>query len=111
LERIRLTIRQAAPDVVEAISYQIPAFKQEGILVYFAALKNHIGFYPPITGSPSLERQASKYAGEKGNLKFPLDQPMPYGLVAKIVKLKLKQNLAKAKSSCASRLRSAKSII
>jgi uncharacterized protein YdhG (YjbR/CyaY superfamily) len=95
LEQIRLTVRQAAPDAEETISYQIPAFKQATVLVYFAAFKNHIGFYPPITGSPSLARQASRYAGEKGNLKFPLDQPVPCDLITKIVKLRLRQNQAK----------------
>ena len=99
LERIRLTIRQAAPDAQEVISYKMPAFKCEGILVYFAAFKNHIGLYPPVRGDAKLEKATSIYAGEKGNLRFPLDQPIPYGLIEKIVKLRVKQNMAKARSA------------
>jgi uncharacterized protein YdhG (YjbR/CyaY superfamily) len=97
LEEIRLTIRQAAPDAQETISYKIPAFKREGILVYFAAFKKHIGFYPPIRGDAKLEKSISRYAGEKGNLQFPLDQPIPYGLIEKIVKLRVKQNKSTAR--------------
>lgn len=96
LERIRLTIHGAAPDAQETISYQIPAFKLNGALVYFAAFKKHIGFYPPISGDASLQRAVSPYAGEKGNLRFPLDQSIPYGLITRIVKLRVKQNLANA---------------
>src|SRR5689334_10961494 len=77
LEKIRLTIRQAAPDAQETISYKIPAFRFHGILVYFAAFKKHIGFYPPVRGDAKLEKSVSEYAGEKGNLQFPLDQPIP----------------------------------
>jgi len=96
LQQIRLTISAAAPDALEAISYQIPAFKLNGVLVYFAAFKNHIGFYPPVSGDAKLEKAISRYAGEKGNLRFPLDQPIPYGLIERIVKLRVKQNLQKA---------------
>jgi uncharacterized protein YdhG (YjbR/CyaY superfamily) len=96
LERVRLTIRNAAPGAQETISYQIPAFTLSGVLVYFAAFKNHIGFYPPVKGDARLEKAISGYAGEKGNLRFPLDQPIPFGLIEKIVKLRVKQNLAKA---------------
>lgn len=96
LERIRLTISTAAPDAQETISYQIPTFKLNGALVYFAAFKNHIGFFPPVSGDARLEKAISRYAGEKGNLRFPLDQPIPYGLIERIVKLRVKQNLAKA---------------
>ncbi|MFO0969969.1 MAG: DUF1801 domain-containing protein [Gemmataceae bacterium] len=96
LEKIRQTIRAAAPDAEEIISYRMPAFRQKGILVYFAAFKSHIGLYPPVSGDPRLEKAIAPYAGEKGNLRFPLDRPIPYGLIARIVKHKLKQNLAKA---------------
>lgn len=99
LERIRLTIRQAAPDAQEIISYKIPAFTLNGILVYFAAFKKHIGFYPPVRGDAKLEKAISIYAGEKGNLRFPLDQAIPYGVIEKIVKLRVKQNLSKARSA------------
>jgi uncharacterized protein YdhG (YjbR/CyaY superfamily) len=95
LERIRFTIRNAAPDAQETISYEIPTFRLNGALVYFAAFKKHIGFYPPVRGDARLEKAISTYAGEKGNLKFPLDQPIPYGLIGRIVKLKVKQNSPK----------------
>ena len=97
LERIRLTIRQAAPDAQETISYCIPAFTQDGILVYFAAFKKHIGLYPPVRGDAKLEKAVSAYAGEKGNLKFPLDQPIPYDLIQRIVRLRVKQRSSKAR--------------
>ena len=96
LERIRQTIHAAAPDAQETISYTIPAFTQSGILVYFAAFKNHIGLYPPVSGDAAIEKAIAPYAGEKGNLRFPLDQPIPYGLIERIVKLRVKQNMAKA---------------
>jgi uncharacterized protein YdhG (YjbR/CyaY superfamily) len=72
----------------------MPAFALHGILVYFAAFKNHIGVFPPLRGDAKLQAAASKYAGPKGNLKFPLDQPIPYALIARIVKSRAKQNLA-----------------
>ena len=96
LEQIRRTIRRAAPDAEEAISYQIPAFKLNGVLVYFAAFKKHIGFYPPVKGDARLMKAVSRYAGEKGNLQFPLDEEMPLDLIERIVKHRVKQNLAKA---------------
>jgi len=96
LQQMRLTISTAAPDAQEAISYQIPTFKLNGVLVYFAAFKNHIGFYPPVSGDAKLEKAISRYAGEKGNLRFPLDQPIPFDLIERIVKLRVKQNLQKA---------------
>ena len=96
LEKIRSTISRAAPTAQETISYQIPAFTLNGTLVYFAAFKKHIGFYPPVSGDASLENAVSKYAGEKGNLRFPLNQPVPYRLISRIVKLRVRQNMAKA---------------
>lgn len=95
LERIRVTIRKAAPDAKETISYRIPAFVQSGVLVYFAAFKKHIGFYPPVAGDAQLECEVSNYAGEKGNLRFPLDRPIPYDLIGQIVKLRVGRNLSK----------------
>jgi uncharacterized protein YdhG (YjbR/CyaY superfamily) len=99
LEKIRLTIRDAAPGAQETISYKIPAFKLNRILVYFAAFKNHIGLYPPVRGDARLMKAISIYAGEKGNLQFPLDRPIPYGLIEKIVKLRVKQASSKTTSS------------
>jgi uncharacterized protein YdhG (YjbR/CyaY superfamily) len=97
LRKLRSTIKQAAPpEAEELISYRMPAFRLRGILVYFAAFKNHIGMFPPIKGDARLEAAVAKYAGPKGNLKFPLDQPFPYALVTRIVKFRVKQSLAKA---------------
>ena len=97
LEKIRTTIRGAAPDAKEVISYRMPTFTQNGVLVHYAAFKNHIGLYPPVSGDAELEAALAPYAGEKGNLRFPLDHPIPYGLIERIVKHKLKQNAAKKK--------------
>ncbi|MFO0924745.1 MAG: DUF1801 domain-containing protein [Pirellulales bacterium] len=101
LEKVRATIRKAAPDAKEVISYQMPAFKQHGILVYFAAWKEHIGLYPPISGDESLQKEVAPYAGPKGNLQFPLNERIPYKLIERIVKLRVVQDnekLAKKKS-------------
>jgi uncharacterized protein YdhG (YjbR/CyaY superfamily) len=98
LRRIRKLIHSAAPDAKEVISYRMPAFKLNGVLVYFAAFKNHIGLYPPIRGDARLQKAVSPYAGEKGNLRFPLDQPIPYALIERIIELRVKQDLAKAKA-------------
>lgn len=96
LEKIRQTVRTAAPKSEESISYQIPTFKLHGNLVHFAAFNNHVGFYPPVKGDAALIAAVARYAGEKGNLRFPHDEPVPYGLIKRIVKLRVKQNLAKA---------------
>lgn len=96
LDKVRQTIRAAAPEAKETISYRMPAFKQRGILVYIAAWTNHIGLYPPISGDKTLEKAIARYAGPKGNLQFPLDEPIPYDLIEKIVKLRVKQDSAKA---------------
>lgn len=96
LQKVRETIRAAAPEATEVISYQMPAFKFKGILVYFAAWKKHIGLYPPISGDEAIEKAVARYAGPKGNLQFPLDEPIPYKLIARIVMLRVKQNEAKA---------------
>jgi len=97
LEKVRQTIRDAAPDAKEAISYRMPAFRQGGILVYFAAWAKHIGLYPPISGDKTLEKAVARYAGPKGNLQFPLDEPIPYDLIERIVKLRLKQGSKRQK--------------
>ncbi len=96
LIQVRETIRQAAPEARELISYQMPAFRQHGILVYFAAWKEHIGLYPPISGDEALEKAIAKYAGPKGNLQFPLAKPIPYALIKRIVKFRVKQDADKA---------------
>jgi uncharacterized protein YdhG (YjbR/CyaY superfamily) len=96
LKKIRMTISAAAPGAQEVISYRMPAFSRHGILVYFAAFKAHIGLYPPVSGDASLEKALSPYAGPKGNLKFPLDRPIPYALIKRVVLLRVKQDLARA---------------
>jgi uncharacterized protein YdhG (YjbR/CyaY superfamily) len=96
LRKIRATVAAAAPDASEKISYRMPAFVQDGVLIYFAAFKNHIGVFPPVSGDPRLERSLSRFMGPKGNLKFPLDEPIPYDRIKKIVALRLRQNAAKA---------------
>jgi uncharacterized protein YdhG (YjbR/CyaY superfamily) len=95
LKKIRATIRAAAPDAEEVISYRMPAFKGRGILVYFAAFKAHIGVFPPVKGDAALMKALKPFSGPKGNLKFPLEAPMPYSLLARIVKLRVKQDAAK----------------
>ena len=96
LARVREVVRAAAPDAVEVISYGIPALKGHGVLVYYAAFKQHLGFFPPVKGDARLEQAAARYAGPKGNLRFPLDQPIPYPLIARLTKLRAKQDAAKA---------------
>jgi uncharacterized protein YdhG (YjbR/CyaY superfamily) len=97
LRKIRAVIREAAPDAQETISYQMPAFKLNGNLVYFAAFKNHIGFYPIPTGIEAFKKELSAFKQGKGSIQFPLDEPIPYDLITKIVKFRVKENLAKAK--------------
>src|SRR6516165_6625985 len=92
LQKVRSTISRAAPEAKETISYLMPAFKLHGILVYFAAWEKHIGLYPPISGDRALEKAIKRYAGPKGNLQFPLDEPIPYDLIERIVKLRAKQD-------------------
>ncbi|HXN73910.1 MAG TPA: DUF1801 domain-containing protein [Candidatus Acidoferrales bacterium] len=97
LEKIRRTIRKAAPEAVEVISYQIPTFKLNGkCLVHFAAFKNHIGLFPPTPRA--FKKEVSQYAGPKGNLKFPLDKPIPLDLVKRIVIFRVKQHKKKSKN-------------
>jgi uncharacterized protein YdhG (YjbR/CyaY superfamily) len=98
LEKIRLTIRQAAPEAEEKISYKMPAFTLDGDLIYFAAFKKHIGIYPPVQGNDNLNKEISRYRGEKGNLKFPLDEPIPYALISRLVKFRVKEHIKRAAS-------------
>jgi uncharacterized protein YdhG (YjbR/CyaY superfamily) len=98
LRAVRRTVRAAAPGAHEVISYSMPALKQHGILVYFAAFARHIGFFPPIKGSARLEKAAKRYAGPKGNLRFPYDERIPYVLIAALTKLRARQDAAKGVS-------------
>ena len=97
LEKIRKTIRRAAPEAFEAISYQMPTFKLNGNLVHFAAYKNHIGFYPVPSGIEAFKGELAPYIAGKGTLRFPLDKPIPYHLIEKVVMFRVKENLAKKK--------------
>ena len=98
LEKIRSTIREAAPEAEEKISYQMPTFALMGNLIHFAAFKKHIGLYPPVEGDEKLKAETSRYKNERGNLRFPLDEPMPYGLIGRIVKFRVKEQLERAAS-------------
>src|SRR5687768_2383582 len=95
LKEIRETIRSAAPDAEETISYAIPTFKLNGNLVHFAAFKNHIGFYPAPSGIEAFKKELSGYEGAKGSVQFPLDAPMPFALITRIVKFRVKENMEK----------------
>lgn len=97
MQQIRAIILQSAPDCEETISYAMPAYKYYGILIYFAAYKNHIGFYATPTGHAKFEKQLSKYKQGKGSVQFPLNEPMPLKLIEKIVIYRIKENLAKKK--------------
>lgn len=96
LEQIRNTIRIAAPEAAEKISYAIPTFEQNGNLVHFAGYKNHIGFYPASSGIKNFQKELSAYKCSKGAVQFPLDKPLPLKLIAKIVKFRIKENAIKA---------------
>ena len=93
LEEMRNTIRKAAPEATEAISYQMPTFKLNGKnLVHFAAFKNHVGFYPIPSAIKAFERELSRYKQGKGSVQFPIDKQIPYHLVKKIVIFRVKEN-------------------
>ena len=98
LEQLRQAIKKAAPAAQEVISYQMPAYKVHGNLVYFAGYKNHIGFYPGAAGIEAFKKELSVYKGAKGSVQFPLDKSLPLSIVTKIVKFRVKQNLEKAKN-------------
>ena len=97
LKELRATMKAAAPEAGEKISYGIPTFTLNGkYLIYFAGWKNHISIYPIPTGSDAFNKQISKYVDGKGTLKFPIDKPLPLKLITKIVKLKVAENLMRA---------------
>ena len=97
LEKIRATIQQAAPDAKEAIKYGMPTFVLNGNLVHFAAYKNHIGFYPAPTGIDAFIEELAQYRTGKGTIQFPVDKPIPYDLITKVVKFRVEENLKKLK--------------
>ncbi len=98
LEKIRATIRQAAPEAQEAIKYRMPTFVLQGNLVHFAAFKEHIGLYPAPTGIIKFKDELSVYASAKGSVRLPLDEPIPYDLISRIVEYRVKENLARSQA-------------
>jgi uncharacterized protein YdhG (YjbR/CyaY superfamily) len=98
LQEIRATIREAAPDAAETISYQIPTFTLKGNLVHFAAYQRHIGFYPTSTGIEQFKNELAGYERSKGTVRFPLDKPIPFDLISRIVKFRVGENLARAEA-------------
>lgn len=97
LQKIRLIVREAAPEAKEKISYQMPTFELHGNLVHFAAFKNHIGFYPTPSGVEEFQAELAPYVSAKGSIQFPLNQPMPYELMERIVQFRVAESLEKAK--------------
>lgn len=97
LKKLRLTVRRAAPQAKEKISYGIPAFTLSGMLVWFAAFKNHIGFYPRTSAIAAFKKELSAYKGAKGSVQFPYDKPLPVALISRMVKFRVKENLSKNK--------------
>jgi uncharacterized protein YdhG (YjbR/CyaY superfamily) len=95
LKEVRATVQGAAPRAEEAISYQIPTFKLKGNLVHFAAFKNHLGFYPTSSGVAHFKAELASYETAKGSIQFPLDRPIPHGLIRRIVKFRVKENLGR----------------
>jgi uncharacterized protein YdhG (YjbR/CyaY superfamily) len=96
LQEIRRTIREAAPEAQEAIKYRMPTFTLKGNLVHFAAFKKHIGLYPTPTGVEEFKNELSAYKGAKGSVQFPLDKPIPYGLISRIVRFRVGETLRRA---------------
>lgn len=99
LQKIRATIRKAAPDAEEAIKYQIPTFVLHGNLVHFAAFEKHIGFYPTPSGILQFRDELAAYKSARGSVQFPLDAPVPYTLITRIVKFRVKENEVKRASA------------
>jgi uncharacterized protein YdhG (YjbR/CyaY superfamily) len=96
LKKIRAVIRKAAPGAGETIKYRLATFTLNGNLVHFGAFKHHIGFYPTPSGTAAFNKELAPYVYAKGSIQFPLDKPMPYGLIAKIVRFRVQENKAKA---------------
>lgn len=94
LKKVRATIRKAAPKAEESISYQIPAYKLNGVLIYFAAFKKHVSVYPAPREAKEFKKELAGYKGGKGTVQFPLDKPIPYDLITRIVKYRAAKNAA-----------------
>jgi len=98
LQDVRQTIKKAAPQAEEVISYNMPAFKLQGVLVYYAAYQKHIGFYPTPSAIKAFEKELAQYQSSKGAVQFPIDEPMPVELITKIVQFRVRENLATEKA-------------
>jgi uncharacterized protein YdhG (YjbR/CyaY superfamily) len=96
LQKIRELIQEAVPQASEKISYGVPTFTLNGNLIHFAAFKHHIGVYPPVAGDDKLDAALERYRGEKGNLRFPLDEPIPYNLIRRVVKARVQEQAARS---------------
>ncbi len=93
LKELRATVKAAAPEAKEKISYQMPTFDLKGNLVHFAAFENHIGFYPTPSGISRFKKELAIYKSAKGSVQFPIDEPLPLKLIGKIVKYRVAENL------------------
>ena len=98
LEKLRVTIKEAAPQANEVISYGLPAFKLNGMLVWFAAHSKHIGFYPGASGIEAFKKDLSGYKSSKGSVQFPFDKPIPYDLITRMVNFRVFENLERLKT-------------
>ena len=98
LRKIRAIVREEAPGASEKISYRMPAFFLGGALIYYAPFKHHVGIYPPVKGDAKLNKILARHRGEKGNLKFALDEPMPYDLIRQVVQCRLREHKARSTS-------------
>jgi uncharacterized protein YdhG (YjbR/CyaY superfamily) len=105
LQQLRQAIKDAAPDAEECISYQMPAYKQHGALVYYAVYKKHIGFYPTASGISNFIDKFEKFKSSKGAVQFPIDKPLPLALIKKIVSFKVKENDEKARGKVLKRIK------
>jgi uncharacterized protein YdhG (YjbR/CyaY superfamily) len=101
LQKIRTTVAKAVPKAQEKISYRMPAFELDGIVIYFAAFKKHIGVFPPVRDA-KLKKEVARYAGPKGNLQFPLAERIPYALIGRIAKAHAGANAARVRGKRAS---------
>jgi uncharacterized protein YdhG (YjbR/CyaY superfamily) len=97
LRKIRVTIKKAAPNAKEVISYQIPTFKLGGNLVHFAAFSKHISFFPTSSGIAKFKKELRAFETSKGTVRFPIEKPIPYGLISKITKFRVKEDIEKSK--------------
>jgi uncharacterized protein YdhG (YjbR/CyaY superfamily) len=98
LQKIRKTIKKTAPAAKEVISYNIPGYMYHGVLIYFAAFKNHISVYPAPRGSAAFKKELSAYKGGKGTVQFPIGEPVPFDLITRITRFRIKDNEQRAAS-------------